>query len=206
MDKAAHWKAKPHAADYDEMRARLIDAAWEMACASGVRKLTLNGVARQADCARSSVYRYFDSKEQLLGEVLRERVMALGQELEQELARYADPREQIVQGVYRTVLLVKEGPSLELFRLLSQEESGDLAGILMEQIPAMASQLLSIDPLFHRARASGDIRDGLTDDDILRWLVTVAISLVQQPGFGEDSAADTAYLHKMLVPSIFRDQ
>lgn len=202
MENIAHWKAKPHRADYDEMRARLITAAWELLGDRGLDKLTLNGVARQADCARSSVYRYFDSKEQLLGEVLQERVYSLRREISDEIQRYDDPAEQVVQGLYLTVVAVKHGPSLDLFRSFAAGQGGEIADVLMGQVPDMASELLS-DPVFSSARDAGLLRDGLSDQDILQWLITIAIALLQQPSYGEHPEEELAYLRKMLVPSIF---
>ena len=202
MDNAAHWKAKPHHADYDEMRARLLGAAWELLGERGLDKLTLNGVARQADCARSSVYRYFDSKEQLLGEVLQERVYFLRQQISDEIQRYSEPAEQVVQGLYLTVVAVKHGPSLELFRSFAAGQGGEIADVLIGMVPEMASELLS-DPVFSNARRAGRVRDELSDQDILQWLITIAISLVEQPSFGEHPEQELPYLRKMLVPSIF---
>ncbi len=205
MNQPAHWKAKPDHADYDEMRSRLIAAAWDMACEQGVTKLTLNGVAKRADCARSSVYRYFDSKEQLLGAVVSDRILFLGKELESSLKRFRNPREQIVQGVYQAVEVVKHGPSLELFKTFAAEEGQEVSDLLIGQVPELAERLLRIDPVFRRARDTGQIRDGLSDEEILRWLLTIAFALIQQASFGQNRQRDLAYLRKMLIPSIFKD-
>ena len=204
MSNTAHWKAKSHRAEYDVMRERLTAAAWDYVADHGLNKLTLNAVASQAGCARSSVYRYFDNKEQLLGAVLQDRVYELGQELNEELKRWTDPREQLVRGLHLAVDIIRSGPALELFRTVWAEEDRQVADIALESVPEIASDLMTIDPIYARARADGAIRDDVSDEDILRWMVMVGISLVNQSR-AEDPEAEVAYLRKMLLPSIFKE-
>ena len=205
MNKPAHWKAKSHRAEYDEMRERLTTAAWDYACREGLKRLTLNAVAEEAGCARSSVYRYFDNKQQLLGAVLQDRIYALGQELDKELRRYTDPREQLVLGLYLAVCAIKAGPSLELLQFIPMEEGGEFADLMLRYVPEIAADIFSIDPVFGRAREEGLLRPDVEEEDILRWMVLVGLGLVQQAEFGNDREAELAYLRKMLLPSIFRD-
>jgi len=204
MTNAAHWKAKSHRDGYDAMRERITAAAWEFACEKGLHKLTLNAVAEQAGCARSSVYRYFDSKEELLGAVLQDRVLSIGEELDGEIQRWSDPREQFVRGLYLAVNTIRTGPALELFRTVMLDEGRQVADIAMEAIPAIAPDLMTLGPIYAKAREDGDIRENLSDEDILRWMLIVGMSLVQQSP-GDDEEAELAYLRKMLVPSIFKD-
>lgn len=203
MTTPAHWKAKAHRAEYDEMYQRLTDAAWELARFKGLARLTLNGVAQQAGCARSSVYRYFDNKEQLLGAVLQQRVLILGEELVAGLAAFDDPREQIVQGLYMAVVELRNGPSLELLSTLLQEEGRETADTLLDYVADIASDLLSIGPLFQDARKEGLVRPGVSDADIVRWLVMIGLSLFQQGGLEKNPEEELAYLRRMLLPSIF---
>ena len=199
----AHWKAKTHRAEYDRMRERIVLAAWSFACDHGFHRLTLNAVASQAGCARSSVYRYFDNKEQLLGAVLQDRVYRLGQELEQELQRWPEHGEQMVRGLYLAVCEFRHSPALELLRTLLVDDEQQLADIVLDYIPRIASDMLSIDPVFAEARAAGQVREGVSDDDIMRWLVTVGLTLAQQSMLDDDPDAELAFLRKMLLPSIF---
>ena len=203
MPDSAHWKAKSHREGYDVMRERLTSSAWEFACQRGLSKLTLNAVAEQAGCARSSVYRYFDSKEELLGAVFQDQVLALGDEVENEIKRWSDPREQFVRGLYLAVNMIRSGPVLELFRTVMLDGGGrHLADIAMEFIPAIASDLMQLGSTDSLAQRRGAIREDLSDEEILRWLLIVGMSMVQlSPGTDEEE--ELAYLRKMLVPAIF---
>ena len=201
---AADWKAKSDSAEYDSMRQRLVHAAWEYASEHGLERLTLNAVAAQAECARSSVYRYFDNKEQLLGAVWQDRVLAIGRDLDAELRRWSDPREQIVRSLYLAVTRVRSGPSLELFLALLVDDGQHMADIALEYIPRIASEIMAIDSIYADARKAGLLRDDISDEDILRWLVTVAIALVQQNSLGRAPEQEIDFLRRMLVPSIFK--
>ncbi len=203
MSNAANWKAKADSAEYDEMYQRLTDAAWELARFEGLARLTLNGVARQAGCARSSVYRYFDNKDQLLGAVLQQRVLLLGRELKASLSAYSDPREQLVRGLYLAVQELRNGPSLELVAALLVEDGQAVADIVLDYVADIATDVLSIDPVFQRARNAGLVRADLSDGDILRWLVTIGLSMFQQGAIDRNPEKELAYLRKMLLPSIF---
>ena len=205
MDNAASWKAKSDSVVYDEMYQRLTDAAWELARFKGLGRLTLNGVAQQAGCARSSVYRYFDNKEQLLGAVLQQRILLLAAQMQETLGVYTDPREQIVQGLYFAVKEVRTGPSLELLATLLVEEGQAVADILVDYVAETATDMLSIDPVFQRGRAAGMVRPDISDEDILRWLVTIALSMFQQSNMEKNPEKELAFLRKMLIPSIFVD-
>ena len=204
MNSPAHWKAKSHRAEYDVMRERLLNAAWDYACEKGVRRLTLNAVATQADCARSSVYRYFDNKEQLLGALLQERIYRFGQEMEGELQRFEDPREQLVRGLFIAVTAFRTSPAMELFRTLLGDGEQHLPDILLNYIPRIAPDILSIGPFYTQARADGLLREDVSDEEVLRWMVTIGLALAQQSASTDDADAELAYLRKMLLPSIFK--
>jgi len=205
MTSTAGWKARPDRAEYDEMREQLTAAAWELVSAIGVKRLTLGRVAQQAGCSRSSIYRYFDSKEELLGSVLQDRLIVLAREMESVLGGEAglDPQEQILRGFYLALTEVRSGPSLELIGTLVADEGQAMVDILLEYVPRIAPELMSVDPIFQQAREQGLVRDNVSDEEIMRWLVTVAISLLQQTSADTDPEAEMAYLRKMLLPSIF---
>ena len=59
--------------------------------------------------------------------------------------------------------------------------------------------------LFQRARAQGLVRPEVSDEDILRWLVTIALSMFQQGSIEKSPEKELAYLRKVLLPSIFLD-
>jgi AcrR family transcriptional regulator len=60
---------------------RVLDAALVCIGRVGVAKTTLDDVAREAGCARATVYRYFPGKQQLLAAVVEREAATLGEHL-----------------------------------------------------------------------------------------------------------------------------
>lgn len=186
------------------MRERLVAAGWEIACEQGVKRLTLNRVAEEAACARSSVYRYFDNKEQLVTAILQDQIYRLGVTLDEQLSRIEDPKEQLVTGFYLAVTALKVGASLQLFQQLSDSEGMALADLLQASLPGIASELFRIDPLFAQARDDGLLRDDLSEEEIMSWLTMIGSALLQQSDFGSQPEKEYAFLFKMIVPTVFK--
>ncbi|HEX4775315.1 MAG TPA: helix-turn-helix domain-containing protein, partial [Acidimicrobiia bacterium] len=65
------------------MERRAIDAVMRCIARYGVSKTTLDDVAREAGCARATLYRYFPNKSQLLRVAVAAEVAALATELEE---------------------------------------------------------------------------------------------------------------------------
>ncbi|MEU8379627.1 helix-turn-helix domain-containing protein, partial [Streptosporangium sp. NPDC048865] len=57
--------------DTDETRARILDAAYEQFCRMGIRRSTMDDVARRAKVSRITVYRRFATKDVLVEHVVR---------------------------------------------------------------------------------------------------------------------------------------
>lgn len=200
----APWKAKRYRADYDESRMRILEAAWDLASEKGLKAITFNKVAALAGCVRSTVYRYFDSKEQLLGAMMQEGMYALGQDIAAQVSSIDDPREQLLRGLYLAIIAVKTNPALRLFFFSEQTEGLELATLSMTSLPDTMPLLLTMDPVFERATEAKLLRDGIDLEDIGKWLLTVGTSLSISPNFGRDENEDVAFLRRMLLPSIFK--
>ena len=67
----------------------------------------------------------------------------------------------------------------------------------------MADQFFGFDPMFSKARESGKIRAGVSNEDIMRWMVMIVLSLTMLPDVGKDPEAEQDYLRKMLPPAFF---
>lgn len=80
------------------MERRAIDAVMRCIARYGVSKTTLDDVAREAGCARATLYRYFPNKSQLLRVAVAAEVAALATELE-EIASAAPSLDDAVVAV-----------------------------------------------------------------------------------------------------------
>jgi AcrR family transcriptional regulator len=107
---------------------RILDAALDLAAASGVQHLTMDAVARRAHVGRMTVYRRFSNKQALVAALgARE-----GQRCLAELDAAAQPdapiAEQVAAGFATSLRLAREHPLLSrLARLESETVLGALA-------------------------------------------------------------------------------
>jgi AcrR family transcriptional regulator len=132
----------------DALSQRILDAALELAAASGLRRLTMDDVARRAQVGRMTVYRRFGSHGKLVDALaVRECRRCL-----ERIATALDPRapmdERVASLFAATLNVIREHPLLErlarvepeaLLRELSRDDSevltlvrGFLAGLIRE--------------------------------------------------------------------------
>src|SRR5690606_24541185 len=100
------WRAPAAVSLHD----RILEAAGQLMADEGVDALRLERVARLAGCSRSSLYRYFDTKDALIIAVLRQRVAQMASRIRILLEGAKTPAEKIVQGVVRAVELARNDP------------------------------------------------------------------------------------------------
>jgi AcrR family transcriptional regulator len=195
---APEWKARPEGPDYDAVRQRLVDAAEAIVRDRGVAALRLDSVADAVGLHRSSVYRYVDSKEELVTAVVVQASLRVGRTVIAELGEGAPPERFLVEGlaialaematdpVYRSLVAPSSSPAMA--------RVGDRA--LTEGIRPL------VEPMFTAAAEEGVLREGVTAEDALRWLQVVATGLVRQPDLVPDPAEVTALLRLMLLPAL----
>jgi AcrR family transcriptional regulator len=110
----------------DELSERILDAAVELAAASGLRNLTMDEVAKRARVGRMTVYRRFESKARLIEAVtVREsrRVLA---ELDASVRPDAPVEDQIADGLVAGLRIARQHP---LLNRLAQFEPESVLGV-----------------------------------------------------------------------------
>lgn len=192
------WKARPEGPDYDGTRRRLVDAAELIVRDQGVGSLRLESVAEAVGLHRSSVYRYFDSKEQLLTAVVVRATRRVQREVIAELGESAPPERFLAEGLAMAMARVVTEPVLRA--LLSPTAS--------EAMTRVGSRALTdglrpvVEPLFVTAAEQGLLRAGVTTDDALRWMLVVATGLFRAPDLVPDRRELARLLDLLLVPAL----
>ncbi len=164
----------------------------------GAAALRLDSVSESVGLHRSSVYRYFDSKEDLLTAVVVQSTLRVGREVIERLGASASPEQLLVDGLAMAMALIATDPVHRSLMAPSSSEAmtrvGDRA--LNEGIRPL------IEPMFAAAADQGSLRKGVTPDDALRWLRIVATGLFRAPDIVPDLDELTRMLELMLVPAL----
>lgn len=191
--------------DDGEARLRLLDAASRCIVRRGNTQIRMAEVAEEAGVVRSTVYRYFPSRDDLLLALLLLRIdRALGEHVG-SLPHPEDAAASIQELMMAPVQSVVEGGRLNA--ALMSGESTALATALeigSEQIVDVI--LRHYGPLLERWQADGQLHADLDPRETARWLHTAALFLVA-PAWRHRSVAAKRlfveqYLLRALVPRI----
>jgi AcrR family transcriptional regulator len=176
----------------DRAGERILDAALGLAAASGLRHLTMDGVARRAGVGRMTVYRRFGDRERLL-QALEERETG---RLLAALDAAADPgdpiEEQVAAGFVAAVGVVRRHP------LLSRVASSDPESAL-QALRADESALFRTcrDYLAARLQAAGVARAEHAAELVVR--ICVSFVLVEESALPLDDPGALRDLALALV-------
>jgi AcrR family transcriptional regulator len=196
------WRADPGTEVYDQMRARVVDAAERYVEANGLAKVRIEEVAEEAGCSRATIYRYFSDKDELIREVLVRRARRISARLARLVGQVDDPADLLVQGIVRGVEEFRSDPYFESFY-------GPLAAGTTTRIAGGSTAIRTVveeamSPLFDLAEATGRLRPGVERDQATEWimLITTALLTIPQPSMGT-SAQQEEFLRTFLVPALF---
>jgi AcrR family transcriptional regulator len=192
------WKARPAGAGYDATRARLVDAAEAVVREDGVNALRLDSVADSVGLHRSSVYRYFDSKEELITAVLVQATLRIGGQVIEEVGESAPPESLLVDGITTALAAIAVDPVHQA--LMAPAASEAMARIAGAAITEAIRPL--VEPMFTAAATRGVLRKGVTPDDAIRWLQIVVSGLIRTPNLVPDDDKLRDLLRLMLVPAL----
>lgn len=185
----------------DETTARILDAAYDQFALVGIRRTSMEDVARDAGVSRVTVYRHVANKEALVQAVLR-------REFQRHAARYLsglqetpDPRDRIIGGYLDTLQAIRRNPLLksllagEMDTVVSAMSDGG------EQILAMARVFVA--QLLRMEQLSGTIDGSVAVDLVADLMVRLAVSFVLVPSDVvdlDDEAAAQTMVRSFLPP------
>ena len=165
---------------------------------AGWSALRQGAVAERAGLARSSVYRYFDSKEDLVIAAVVQSTLRLGEHIHHQIGIDADPEEFLVRGIVDTLAAMAADP---LHQALATPGTSRAMTRLMNNTLREGVRPL-VEPAFAAAARRGVLRDGVSADDAVRWLQVVALGLMQCPNVVTDRDDLEHMLRLMLVPAL----
>ncbi len=196
---ALDWRADPEHEAYDGIRAEIIAAAGELLMIEDRPGIHVGEVAQLSGYCRSTIYRYFASKDELVGAAYVAGVETLAGSFREEICRrYDDPGQQLVEGLLALVAYVRgrseirgefaPGVHAERMRGMSDRARGEMARALVRPI-------LEVVPLA--------FEDEEQERRVALWLRAIVLSLVAG-ALSELGSEDEerAMLQSFVVPSL----
>ena len=195
---ALDWRADPRHEAYDGIRANIIAGAWELLRVEGRTSLNMGEVAQVSGYCRATIYRYFASKDELLGAAYVASVESLAGSFREEIRRYDDPGEQLVEGLLALVAYVRghseirgdfaPGAHAERMQGMSVRARGEMARALVRPILEVVAL---------------EFEDDDEERRVALWLRAIVLSLVGG-ALSELGSVDEerAMLESFVVPSL----
>lgn len=156
-------------------REHVLRAARACFLATGVRRTTMEAVARSAGTSRQVVYKLFLGRRELVEAAVAERIAELADELATgrwgggaTVEIFTSVSVAVIEGIradHELGVLLGDGSPLTLHEAL-----------WMESVAQRGLRFWL--PWFERARSEGLLRDDLSDSDLSDWLQTIYASII----------------------------
>lgn len=204
MEPSRRWGDDRAILDDEEARRRLLDAAGRCIVRRGNSQIRMAEVADEAGVSRSTVYRYFPGRDEvLLGLMLMRLDMALDA-LVRSLRHPDDPVRSLPEMVLVPVESVEGNPLNEA--LFAAESTAVATALEMGSEPIVELLLRHYEPLLQRWKLAGRLYDDLDPRSLVQWLHTTTLFLLA-PSWRHRSATDKRefveqFLVRALVPQI----
>jgi len=181
----------------------ILAAARECYLQRGIDATGMRDVADRAGVARSTLYRYFPGRDDLLVATVRDEMMDLNTRIRKKLARYPDPADQLVEGL---ILAIKEVPRRPLLRAVFASDEASRARRVVwssDAIVSFGEELMAhvVEP----AREAGLLQDAVPPEVLVEWVYRLLLSFLTLPSNWVKSDAQLrTTLHALLVPVLLK--
>ena len=169
----------------------------------GIGATGMKEVAAAAGVARSTVYRYFPGRDDLLIAVVREEMLVLNDFIRERLGAHPAPVDMVVEGL---LLAIAEIPRRPLLAAVFASEEGSRARRVIWQsslIEQFSEDMMT--RVIRPASEAGLLQDAVSPEVLVEWVYRLLLSFLTLPSNiigSEDELRAT--LHALLVPVLLK--
>lgn len=161
-----------------DVRSRLVAATAELMDVRGPLKVRVEDIAERAGCSRATLYRHVSDKDELVREVILNRVIAMADIVMHQTEGIDDPTERVAQGM----LLFSDALRSERWYKVLRAEVHDTYPISrvgggIEALTVMVAPM--VEQTLREYADSGYLREDLDPHDAVEWLVGIQLSLLE---------------------------
>jgi TetR/AcrR family transcriptional regulator len=195
-----HWGEQQALLDEQEARRRLLEATGRCIVRRGDAQFRVAEVADEAGVARSTVYRYFATRDDLLTALLVSRTDAALETVVRSLPHPDDAALSIPTLILEAIGLVDGNPLNEA--LFSAESRAFVSALELSSESLVDAPLRHFVPLFEQWRADGKLYDDVDIRETVRWMNAVSLFLLAPPWRERSRAAKREFLDRYLVRAL----
>ncbi|HEY9035455.1 MAG TPA: TetR/AcrR family transcriptional regulator [Pseudomonadales bacterium] len=181
-------------------REQILEAARQCYQAQGIVKTTVEDVARKAKVSRTTVYRYFRNRDEVLTGVVMADAVTLLALLEEQLGDISDFADFMIESV---LLILREVPKAPLYTAFLGPEGGEnlvsRLCISSDEVAALIWPVVARP--FELSGRGASSNAALELAETIEWVARLLLSLMAMPSrVAGDEAALRAMLDRLLRP------
>jgi TetR/AcrR family transcriptional regulator len=183
--------------------ATILAAARRCYLNEGISATGMKEVAASAGIARSTLYRYFPGRDELLVAIIKEEMVDMNTRILKKLAAYSNPADYVVEGL---IVAIKEVPRRPLLRAVfaSEEDSRARRVIWSSDVMVSFGEEL-MDHVIRPAQDAGLLQDAVRPEVLVEWVYRLLLSFLTLPSNWVKSDAQLrTTLHALLVPVLLK--
>ena len=178
---------------------RALNAASECFRQQGVRQTNMGDVAKAAKMARSTLYKYFKDRDELVVSVIEREALQLADEILPQLQKYDSIETMMVESIL--IALEKIEANATLSTILKMDTSSNQLLLATDRLFKLCIETAR--PGLEKMRSEGGLKKEVKIDQLVDWVLRILISFLTIPS---DAVATRAkkrsLLNAMLIPAL----
>mgnify|MGYP000021996471 CR=1 FL=1 len=180
---------------------RAMVAAITCFCRSGINNSSMEDIATEAGMARSTLYRYFKDKDELIIAVMEQEAVSLAKELAIKIPIKKSFSEFIIEGMLLALIYVPEHPVLG--KMFAPESLATSSRIVLMTNHLSQVGINVVKPVIDAARIAKRVSPDLSAEYLMDWLIRVLFSLLTMPSdITQTYEQKRKLLESMLLPAL----
>ncbi|WP_424923416.1 TetR/AcrR family transcriptional regulator [Actinocrispum wychmicini] len=189
--------------DMDPVRTRVLDAAYEQFCRMGLRRSTMEDVARRAGVSRITVYRRFTTKDALVEDVVRREFRRYFDQFLIDIEQADTVADRVVMGFVSSLRAFRRNPLIG--GLIAAEPDLIVPSIVSDGGQTLATVRQFVAGQLRREQRAGNVSSDLDADLVAEMMVRVSTSFLAIPSELidlDDNEQLAAVARQFLVPML----
>ncbi|SEG09137.1 DNA-binding transcriptional regulator, AcrR family [Thermomonospora echinospora] len=189
--------------DMDETRARVLDAAYEQFCRTGIQRSTMEDVARRAGVSRITVYRRFATKNALVEHVVRREFRRYFDQFLIDIEQAETAADRVVLGFVSSMRAIRSNPLIG--GLIDTEPDLLVPSMISDGGRTLATVRQFVAGQLRREQHAGNVSGDLDTDLVAELMVRISASFLAIPSHLIDLDDDeqlAAVARRFLVPML----
>ena len=189
--------------DSDELRTRILDAAYEQFCRMGIRRSTMEDVARLAKVSRITVYRRFDTKDALIEHVVRREFRRYFDQFLIDIEQAGTAADRVVLGFVSSLRAIRGNPLIG--GLIATEPDLLVPSITADGGRTLATVRHFVASQLRSEQRAGNVSSSLDVDLVAEMMVRISTSFLTIPSAVinlDDDEELAVVARRFLVPML----